>query len=68
MAEPIPLSLSLEGLTAEGLSLRFHCGAPDEMQNPDGLDRASCVLIEVHAPDFVRWVGTVQADRESLFK
>ncbi len=24
-------------------------------------------LIEVHAPDFVRWVTTEQADRNSLF-
>lgn len=55
--------------TAEAPSFSLHAYAGNSIVShvvPVG-PAAVRNLIEVHAPDFVQWVGTVQADRTSLF-
>ena len=53
-----PPSFSLHAYTGKGIVSHVVPVGPE----------ATRTLIEVHAPDFVRWVGTVQAERESLFR
>ncbi len=52
-----PPSFSLHVYTGTGIVSHVVPVGPEAVRN----------LIEIHAPDFVRWVGTVQAERESLF-
>lgn len=52
-----PPTFSLHVWTGQGIVSHVVPVGPEATRN----------LIEEHAPDFVRWVGTVQAERESLF-